>query len=752
MTAANLNRKEEDRVVSVLNSLDPNDYGAVFSPPSCKDDGRFVFQTADGAMWRFNCDGSKRYILEKPPRCAPRVDVSGDPNKSSSVFHPRYCQRITKGDNGENVEYENLADGSIYIFDGIRYILVKQGACCPQEPVLFSGGIDPNQLLIQFYPTHCQKNCSMTYYSVDDGSRWAWNAEFNIYVQTQPADCPDTVSVFNSCNPNDSNATFVPKSCFATDKTKYVSVDGSIWKQDPDTGTFILDKAAPCPKIAFVNNHVLDPNESGTTIEPVHCSKNANVQVQTADGALWTWNASKQMYVQTSPPACPIEIKIKNARDPNKPGIIFDPIYCGRQTPPSMYIATDNSRWSFDSKANKYVMTQKTDCPCPISPIDANIKDPNSVVDWESALDPSYCATHPDVVVETVDGAQWKFNEITRRYDRIRPPDCPNVTTVTGSQNDPSSTLAVFSPDYCSKTIGTNFALPDGSVWIWNGTQYIRTKLPDCPVDIVRVVDSKDPNIFGSTFNPSHCGMLPDVQYISLVDNSEWVYNISTKTYSNTKKGDCPPEIIISKSNDPNAMTTVFDPDNCSRKAAPTTYLAMDGSQWKYDPATFSYNQTKPPNCPGNVVLVNGTDPNQITTGFEPTYCAAKPAPTVYVASDDSQWMFNPTTQSYDMTKPPNCPTIVSFSGVNNPNTSGAVFDPLFCAKNATTTFKGTDGSEWKWNPTTQQYDMTLPPPILQTGMANPVRRNTQFSRANNLLLTPQNQTWQWNGHSFALM
>ncbi len=163
------------------------------------------------------------------------------------------------------------------------------------------------------------------------------------------------------------------------------------------------------------------------------------------------------------------------------------------------------------------------------------------------------------------------------------------------------------------------------------------TILPPCSPFVE--ISSNDPNVVDTVFSPSHCGQKP-TPFVYLAGNgSQWQFDPVTNRYNMTRAPDCPVDIQISKSDDPNRQETLFSPSHCDQKPEPHTYFASDGSLWQFDPTTMLYVQSKPPEVRHvqtvSDIIVEKTD---VTPSLQPFR---------YVAGDGSEWEFDPQTGKY---------------------------------------------------------------------------------------------------------
>ena len=758
--------------VYVPNSDDPNSTSPappVFNPSYCGKNILAEYLTPNGSVWKYDASVG-RYFMKTPPKCPSEVRIinSNNPNNAGSIFDPPNCARKSPNDaSGSPVSKYLAPDGSEWIWDGSIYKQIK-APLCPSDQVSFTGTNDPNTGIPKFNPPGCEKDLSKNpdlLFVAPNGSKWKWNPGTLGYVMVRPADCPAVVSVVGTMDPNQNKgpASFSPSHCqqqpsssttystadgaeFQWDGTKYqqtkppscpstvrvtnvndpnsygsmfdpyycaakaggtsyIAPDGSQWAWNPTSNTYIMTKPADCPAtvtVAGVNN----PNmsDSTTSFTPGHCQKNAKVaDYKMPDGSSWRWDPTQQKYIMTQPPTCQSKtVKVNNSTDPNLPSAVFDPPYCAKLSPPVLYLPTDGSQWAWNPTSQSYIMQAPPPCPATVSFTGTN--DPN-VSTTGVTFQPSYCQKNPTPVYAGPDGSQWKWDPNQQKYYMTVPPTCPATVTVSNA-NDPNMPGAAFQPPYCQRNPSTAYAAPDGSKWKWDGIKYVQTKGPDCPT-VVQVTSATDnnPNNKGSTFSPANCAA-NTIPVYKTPDGAEWKFDGSS--YQQTKPPNCPANVNVMNVNDPNVFGAVFQPSYCQKNSAPV-YKAPDGSEWKWNPATSKYDMTKPPDCPASVTVTNVGDPNTFGAVFQPAYCQKNPVP-VYKPLDGSQWKWDPNQQKYIMTKNPDCPTSVNVTNASDPNSPGAVFQPSYCQQNTVPVYKPTDGSEWRWDPSQSRYIMTKPP------------------------------------------
>ena len=711
-------------VVMVKNHTDPNAPSATFVPSHCSRNSGVTYMTDDGAKWSW--DGYRYSRSKSSPSCSNVVNVTNtnDPNIGNPVFNPPFCPR------NPSFVYRT-SDGAEWRWgNGIYYQTKAQRCPC----VVKTSSTDPNNPITQFDPPHCARTYGSKYIGTD-GSNWIWNG--SRYTCSNPSTCPVKILIEGSNDPNLTATRISPSHCAKRKDTVYVAPDGSEYKWD---GLMYQQISPPrCPSKVFVQNSD-DPNSlcpAPPVFNPSYCHKNTISEYHTPNGSVWKWDASTGRYYLKTAPPCPAEIKSVNSNDPNVAGTIFDPPHCGRLTNTTSspvdssssyggndcigsmaseqldvkYCAPDGSEWIWDGSV--YIQIKPPNCPTD-QVFFTGSDDPNDI---EVKFSHDHCqkdmSGNPDLLFTANDKSQWKWSTEKNIYVMVKPPPCPPMVSVIGTINpNQNKGPESFSPSHCSQqpSSTTTYSTEDGAEWKWDGQKYQQTKPPNCPKNI-RITNVNDPNVYGTVFDPAYCAAKSDdgTTYAA-ADGSLWVYDPTTNKYKMTKPPNCPDLVQFTGANDPHMSSTVFKPSYCAKDSTPT-YQSTDGSQWKWDSRDEKYYMTKPPDCPSNVNVLETVDPNDNDTSvFKPEYCKTDSKLT-YILDDTSEWKWDPNQQSYVMSKlPNNCPQIMTLYESKDPNSSTTVFNPINCARSLDTTFKASDGSEWKYNPATKKYDQTKPP------------------------------------------
>lgn len=189
-----------------------------------------------------------------------------------------------------------------------------------------------------------------------------------------------------------------------------------------------------------------------------------------------------------------------------------------------------------------------------------------------------------------IDQQSWASAYESQQYFDRNDESCPEVR-VTGVLS-PNMNGAIFNPPGCDRNSKTNYLMPDGRIYKWNGTVYyrdlyqeglLRASQPSASTPVSNNFASQSVNDDYPTTSSTSAANY------QIRDGKLWVWNgreyeMTTDVPSLDPSVCSSAPVRILDESDPNNWNAYFDPAHCKMIVSPdVTYVNSSGQTFKYD-------------------------------------------------------------------------------------------------------------------------------------------------------------------------